>query len=110
MLSEAKHPRLLPRERKTEYLRFFAALRMTGNAAVWPPLRINTWSKSALLELQFLVCRHFPRYRFKHAPDVFSNDLLAGCIRMNAVRQIQRRIACHAFKQIGHQRRSIFRG
>ena len=39
----------------------------------------------------------------------FQQGFLAGCVRMNAVGRIQRGIACHAFKSIGHQRRSIFR-
>ena len=96
MLSEAKHLDYCRESVKPNNLKFFAALRMRVNAAICPPLRINI--KSALLELQFLVRRHFARYRSEHAPDVFSKNLLAGCIRMNAVGQIQRGIACHAFK------------
>ena len=42
-----------------------------------------------LFGLQSLVRRYFACHRFEHAPDVFSKDLLAGCIWMNVVGQIQ---------------------
>ncbi len=61
------------------------ATRRCGNLPPSPPTG----------RLQF---RHFARHRFEHAPDVFRKDLLTGCIRMNAVGQIQRGIACYAFK------------
>src|SRR5439155_18881898 len=34
--------------------------------------------------------------RFEHAPDVFGKDFLPGRVWMNAIGQIQRRVACHS--------------
>jgi len=49
------------------------------------------WS-CGIHHLSYLACwcaRNFARDRFERAPDVFGENVLASCIRMNPVRQIQ---------------------
>ncbi len=47
--------------------------------------RLNSKARAGTLAL---LC-HFACHRFEHTPNVFSKDLLTGCIRVNAIAQIQ---------------------
>ena len=53
--------------------------------------------------------RHFARHWFEHRPDVLRQNLVAGCVRVNSVGKVQRRIAAYTLQKVRHQSGMVFR-
>ena len=50
---------------------------------------VPTRLKPGVTEIYLFLRRHLARYWLEHVPDSFSKNLLAGCIWMNSVGDIQ---------------------